>query len=132
MGYNFNPQEDSKMIKIISDLPNNVLGFESSGTVTGEDYETVLIPAVEAKLEEFPKIRLLYHLGPDFISYDLKAAWDDAKVGLSHLTSWEKIAVVTDTEWVSSGVKVFGFVIPGEVRVFGNDELSAAKEWVSE
>jgi hypothetical protein len=120
------------MIKIISDLPNNVLGFESSGTVTGEDYETVLIPAVEAKLEEFPKIRLLYHLGPDFISYDLKAAWDDAKVGLAHLTSWEKIAVVTDTEWVSSGVKVFGFVIPGEVRVFGNDELSAAKEWVSE
>jgi len=40
--------------------------------------------------------------------------------------------VVTDTEWIRSGVKVFGFVIPGDVRVFGNDELSAAKEWVSE
>ncbi|RLA68552.1 MAG: STAS/SEC14 domain-containing protein [Epsilonproteobacteria bacterium] len=120
------------MIKIISDLPSNVLGFESSGTVTGKDYETVLIPAVEAKLKEFPKIKLLYHLGPDFTGYDLKAAWDDAKVGLAHLTAWEKIAVVTDIEWVSSGVKVFGFVIPGEVRVFENSKLDTAKEWVSE
>ncbi len=120
------------MITAISGLPNNVLGFEASGTVTGEDYETVLIPAVEAKLEESPKIRLLYHLGTEFKSYDLEAMWDDAKVGLGHLTSWEKIAVVTDTEWIRSGVKVFGFAIPGEVRVFGNDELTAAKEWVSE
>ncbi len=120
------------MIKIISDLPSNVLGFESSGTVTGKDYETVLIPAVEAKLEEFPKIRLLYHLVPDFSGYDFEAMWDDAKVGLAHLTSWEKIAVVTDKEWIRSGVKVFGFIIPGEVRVFDNDELLTAKEWVSE
>ena len=120
------------MITAISGLPNNVLGFEASGTVTGEDYETVLIPAVEAKLKEFPKIRLLYHLGTEFKSYDLEAMWDDTKVGLGHLTSWEKIAVVTDTGWIRSGVKVFGFAMPGEVRVFANDELAAAKEWASE
>ncbi len=120
------------MIKLLSDLPDNVLGFEASGKVTGEDYETVLIPAVEAKLKTHPKIRLLYHLSPEFNGYDLEAMWDDAKVGFSHLTGWEKIAVVTDTEWVRNGVKVFGFVIPTEVRVFDDNAISDAKEWVSE
>ncbi len=119
------------MIKLLSDLPENVLGFEASGKVSGKDYETVLIPAVEAKLKTHPKIRLLYHLGSEFESYDLDAMWDDAKVGIEHWTDWEKIAVVTDTKWIHNGVKVFGFAIPGEVRVFADDELSNAKEWVS-
>ena len=39
------------MIKTIKDLPSNVLGFEASGAVTGKDYESVLVPAVEAKLK---------------------------------------------------------------------------------
>lgn len=120
------------MIKIITDLPKNTLGFEASGTVTGKDYETVLVPAVEKKLKEFPKIRLLYHLGSDFSSYDLEALWDDAKVGFKHVTSWEKIAIVTDTKWIRTSVKVFGFAIPGEIRVYENSELSIAKEWLSE
>jgi len=119
------------MIKLIQDLPDNVLGFEASGTVSGKDYETVLIPAVETKLKTSPKIRLLYHLGSDFKGYDLEAMWDDAKVGIGHLTAWEKIAVVTDTKWIQNGVKVFGFVIPGEVQVFSDDELANAKEWVA-
>jgi hypothetical protein len=120
------------MIKTIKDLPSNVLGFEASGTVTGKDYENVLVPAVEAKLKEFPKIRLLYYIGSDFSGYDMKAMWDDTKIGFKHLTSWEKIAVVTDTEWIRASVKVFGFAMPGEVRVFENSELSIAKEWLSE
>jgi hypothetical protein len=28
-------------------------------------------------------------------------------------------------------IKGFGFLMPGEVRVFGVDELDAAKEWVA-
>jgi len=120
------------MLTIISGLPENVLGFEASGRLSGKDYEDVLIPAVEAKLKSFPKVRLLYHLGPDFDGYDLEAMWDDTKVGLSHWTAWEKIAVVTDTKWMQNAVKVFGFAIPGEVRVFENSALPQAKEWLAE
>ena len=120
------------MIKLIPDLPGNILGFDASGKVTGKDYETVLIPAVEAKLKDFPKVRLLYHLGSDFSGYDMGAMWDDTKIGLKHLKSWERIAVVTDTEWIRSAVYLFGFTIPGHMRVFKNDELSKAKEWLSE
>ena len=36
------------MIEKIPDLPDSVLGFTAKGTVTEDDYESVIIPAVEA------------------------------------------------------------------------------------
>ncbi len=120
------------MIKVIQGLPENTLGFEVSGKVTGKDYETVLIPAVEEKLKVFPKVRLLYHLGSAFTGYDMEAMWDDTKIGFKHMTAWERIAVVTDTEWIMKATHAFGFIMPGRVRVFKNNELSDAKEWLAE
>ena len=120
------------MIKQIKGVPNNVLGFEAIGTVTGEDYETVLMPAIEEKLKEFPKIRLLYYLGSSFSGYNLGAILDDTKIGLKHLKAWERIAVVSDTEWIQKAIHLFGFAIPGEVRVFKNDKISNAIKWLAE
>jgi hypothetical protein len=120
------------MIKVIADLPKNVLGFEASGVVSANDYETVLIPAVDAADRGDHKLRLLYHIPPGFEKFELGAMWDDAKVGLNHLTSFEKIAVVTDVDWIRFGLKVFAFITPGEVRLFNNSALSEAKSWVTE
>ena len=35
------------MIEKIPHLPDNVLGFTAKGTVTVNDYESIIIPAVE-------------------------------------------------------------------------------------
>lgn len=118
------------MIEIIPDLPDNVLGFTAKGEVTAEDYESVLIPAVETKLKQHDKIRLLYHIGPDFTGFSAHAMWDDAKVGLHHMTAWEKIALVTDVKWMRGSVKIFGFAMHGHLKVFSNNQLSEAKEWL--
>lgn len=120
------------MIERIADLPENVLGFTAKGTVTAADYETVLIPAVEAMLARRPNVRLLYHLGAAFSGFEAGALWDDAKVGLRHLGAWERTAVVTDVEWIRVATKALGFAMPGEVRVFPDAELPAAKAWLSE
>lgn len=118
------------MIKKVTDLPDNVIGFSASGLVTAQDYERVIIPIVEAKLGNYQKIRLLYHLGSEFAGFEMGALWDDAKIGLQHLTEWERIAVVTDNDWLRSAIKVLGFIIPGQVRVFANDQLAEAKVWL--
>ncbi len=120
------------MIERIEGLPGNVLGFRAKGEVTGTDYETVLIPAVEQALATHPKIRLLYHLGEDFTGFDAKAMWDDAKVGLRHFTAWERVAVVSDITWLRVMVTAFGFVMPGQVKIFHNDEIEAAMKWAGE
>ena len=120
------------MLERIQGLPENVLGFKAKGEVTGADYESVLIPAVEELLARQKSIRFLYHLGEEFMGFDAKAMWDDARVGLQHLTAWERVAVVSDVGWLRAAVKAFGFVMPGHVKVFGNSELEVARRWLSE
>lgn len=119
------------MIKSMSELPANVVGLTASGQVTAQDYETVVIPAIEGALKDHDKIRLLYHIGPEWTGFTAGAMWDDTKVGLSHMAAWEKIAVVTDVEWIRAGIKFFGFTITGLVRIFGNDQLDEAIDWVT-
>ena len=120
------------MIERIANLPDRVLGLRASGEVTADDYERVLIPALEEKLGQHRKIRLLYVIGDGFTGYTSGAAWEDAKVGMKHLTAFDRVAVVTDVNWIENMVKAFGFAIPGEVRVFDGDDLEEAQAWISE
>jgi hypothetical protein len=120
------------MLDIIQGMADNVVAVSATGTVTAEDYDRVLIPAIEGKLRIYDKIRVLYQLGPEFDGFTAGAMWDDAKIGLKHLTAYEKIAVVTDVGWVAGAVKFFAFTIPCPVMVFGNEWLAEAKRWLSE
>jgi stage II sporulation SpoAA-like protein len=104
------------MLEKISDVPDSVLGFRTSGELTGDDYRNVLVPAVEAGLQSRDKLRLLYLLGDDVTGFSAGAAWQDAKAGMEHVTRWEKIAVVTDKEWIRHSVNIFGYLIPGRSR----------------
>jgi SpoIIAA-like len=120
------------MVKQIPDLPDNVLGFAAKGTVTAEDYESVIIPAVEAVFSRQSKVRFLYHLGEDFSGFQASAVWDDTKIGMKHRAGWERVAVVSDVEWIRAAVKIFGLAIPGPVRIFHNSELAEAIRWITE
>ena len=120
------------MIEVMTDLPDRVLGLKASGQVTAQDYKTVLVPAIEAKLRQQKKARLLYLLGDDFEGFTSGAAWEDAKVGMKHLTSFERVAVVTGVDWIEKMIKAFGFALPGEVRVFDEDDLDEARLWICE
>jgi SpoIIAA-like len=120
------------VIEQLSDLPEDVLGFEAKGDVSGDDYERVLVPAVEKRLAQVDKISLLYVLGDEFNGYSAAAAWDDTKVGMQHLSAWKRIAVVTDHEFYRHAIKGFGFLMRAEVKVFANSELAEARAWVSE
>lgn len=119
------------MIEMIEGLGDGVVGARAVGKVTAEDYESNLIPAVQAALATHDKIRMLYLLGSEFDGYDAEAALDDTRMGMQHWSDFERIAVVTDHSVYRTAIKGFGFLMPGEVRVFGVDELEAAKDWIS-
>jgi hypothetical protein len=120
------------MLKIMNDLPDNVLGVSAEGKKTGTDYETVLIPAVEKKLKTNKKIRMLYQLGINFTGFDLNAMIDDAKMGMKHLSAWQRIALVSDHELINTFAKFFGYMLSCELRIFKNSELDEAKKWIKE
>lgn len=120
------------MLELLPHLPDHVLGIQARGEVTAEDYRSVLVPAVEDKISRYQELHLLYVLGGDFEGYSGLAAWEDAKVGLRHFTDFDRIAVVTNVNWITRTVKAFSFVVPGDVRVFANEEIDTARQWVSE
>jgi len=120
------------MIEPITDLPDNVLGFRAKGIVTAGDYESIVIPAAEALFAVQGKVRLLYELGDEFSGFEVSAILDDAKLGLKHFTGWERVALVSDVEWIRGAIKAFGLLMPGQVRVFHNREFGEARRWIGE
>jgi hypothetical protein len=70
-------------------------------------------------------------LGADFEGYSGGAAWEDGKLGMAHVTKWERIAVVTDEEWIRHSVNVFGYLIPGQVKVYSLADEAEASEWIT-
>ncbi len=51
------------MIKLLSDLPDNIIGFEFAGEVTADDYREVLDPALERATAAGHKVRAVAVLG---------------------------------------------------------------------
>jgi uncharacterized protein YfkK (UPF0435 family) len=120
------------MIEIIEGMPDKVVAVNASGVVKEEDYDKVLVPLIEDKKEKYEKIRFLYQLDKDFERFTPKAMLEDAKAATQHFTSFEKIAVVSDQDWVINAMEIFKYVIPGPVRTYSNEELAEAKAWISE
>ena len=114
----------------IDGLPNDVVAIDARGLITARDYDEVLMPLIQSKLEQHDKLKFLLVAGSYFDGYSGGAMWDDAKFGLMHLRSISKLALVTDVEWLRHGTKLFAPLIPADVMVFDLDELDDAKEWI--
>ncbi|HUU24046.1 MAG TPA: STAS/SEC14 domain-containing protein [Methyloceanibacter sp.] len=120
------------MIELLRGFPDNVVAMSAHGEVTKQDYETVLIPAVDKALQSHDKVRLLYEIGADFTSYDAGAAWEDFKVGMEHISHWERVAVITDIEWIKHSMQLFGFFMPSVMRVYPLAEAAKARLWITQ
>jgi len=118
------------MIEHLTDFPPNVLAFACKGQVTAREYDEVLVPVVERALKRAGKMRLYYRVDADFTGIEPGAVWEDVKVGMDHLTRWERIAVVTDVAWIAHTIQAFGFLMPAKVKVFSLAEAEAARVWV--
>ena len=90
-------------------------------------------PAGRSRGDE--SVRLLFQLGPDFEKFSPGALLADTKTGLTlglgHLSAWKRTALVTDVDWVRRTVELLGWMTPGELRLFGHEELDEAKAWVA-
>jgi len=124
-------EEETGGFTVINDLPDDVLAIEARGEITARDYRETLVPLVEKKLKDHPKLKILYYAGPDFKGYSGGAMWDDAKLGLMHFTDFAKIALVTDVGWVRGGTRLFASLFPAQIHLYSNKELDDAKTWIS-
>jgi hypothetical protein len=119
------------MIERIADAPPGVVALRAVGTVSAADYEDVMRPAIEAAIAEHGRARVVVELGPGFEGYSSGAALEDLKLGASHLTSWERCAIVTDNAGVADAVRVISLLLPGQFAAFPVAELDRAIAWAA-
>jgi len=118
------------MITPLTDLPDGVIGFEADGEIHADDYTNVLLPAVERVIDRGDKVRIVL-VFPEFGGLSGGALWEDLKMGTGHLTKWERIALVTDVDWMIHLTKLFGWMTPGEMKHFPMAERAAAITWAA-
>jgi hypothetical protein len=119
------------MIEQLPDFPDNVLAFVCKGRVTKADYDDVLVPAVLHALKKHAKVRLYYETAADFAGMDPEAMWEDFTIGMEHLTRWERVAVVTDIDWIKQATRLFSFLLPGTTKSFPTSEAGQARRWLA-
>ena len=119
------------MIEILTGFPDNVVAAAASGVVTKRDYQDILVPQIELTLKRHTNIRCYYELGAQFSKMEPGAIWEDFKIGIEHLSRWERVAIVSDVEWIRHAVNVFRFLMPGELRVFTTSEAAMARGWIA-
>ncbi|MEP6898465.1 MAG: STAS/SEC14 domain-containing protein, partial [Rhodanobacter sp.] len=58
--------------------------------------------------------------------------WDDARLGMRHFSSWDRVALVTEVPWLRAAATAMGFAIPAEFRLFRLAEQEEALRWIAE
>jgi hypothetical protein len=119
------------MLERLTELPDNVDGLRARGKITKGDYERVVRPLLDDARRDGRRLRLIYHLGPEFEGMTAGAAQEDVRLGIKHLYDFERCAVVSDADWVRRTARVVRALMPCPVKIFENSQWDEAVRWVS-
>jgi SpoIIAA-like len=115
-------------------MPAGTIGLRFVGEISRRDYDDVLIPALNTAFAS-KDVRCLCLLDHDFKGYEAGAVWEDVKTGvrfgLGQHSSWKRTALVTDSDWIRHATALFGWMAPGELKLFPVDKLGEARAWVA-
>src|SRR3954453_5417834 len=122
------------MVRVIAASGPGTLGFLISGRLTRAEYQEVLLPPVRETIARGEPIRMLAviddfrGLEPGALLGERKAA---ANLGSEQRADAPRFAVVSDTDWVRRAIALFGWLAPGETRVFTTAQRADAETWLA-
>src|ERR1700710_469932 len=99
------------MIEQIADLPAGIDGVRSSGKLTREDYDAVIVPLLDEALREHRRLRCLVEVD-SIEGITPAAAFEDATLGMRALGLFEGCAVVSDLAWVAELTRFAAILMP--------------------
>lgn len=107
---------------------SSYLTLKARGRLSHEDYE-LLRPLLESALEGLGERRMkVLFDATELEGWELRAAWDDLKLGLKHGGKFDKVALYGNRNWQQIASKLGSWFISGEVRYF--EDRQAALEWL--
>lgn len=106
------------------------VSMKAVGKLTHDDYKS-FTPLLEGALEtiDSPQVKMLFD-ATEFSGWELRAAWDDFKIGLRHGSEFSKIAIVGNSDWQALMANIGSWFISGEINYFTDSQL--AINWLCE
>jgi hypothetical protein len=125
-------RKENSIIEVLPDMPEGVTGIRVSGRLLGDDL-CEFKPAMEELLSG--ELRIVEVNASDYEGFGPGGLVEDLKLGFGalfqHHSAFKRIAVVTDKEWVAHTLHALSWMVPGELALFGLDEVERAKEWAA-
>ncbi len=121
------------MIELLPDMPEKVIGIRVSGRLRGDELRDFK-PEMD-KVLQTDEVRIVEVIASDYEGFGPGGFLEDLKLGfgtvLPHHSAFKRIAVVSDKDWVAHVLHALAWMVPGEIAVFGLDELDRAKDWAT-
>lgn len=114
---------------MIKDYPGtNILEFVVDDGISKSEFQLVA-DRIDEIIATHGKVRLIEVI-EKIGSVEPAALWADMKFGPSHLKYVSHVAVVADKKWIEWIAKMARPFLSAELRLFGLDEVAAAREWI--
>ncbi len=105
------------------------MSIDICGKLTHADYE-IMVPMLENAIKDVrePKIKAIVDM-IDFEGWELRAAWDDLKLGVKHNREFFRIALVGNKNWGKIAAKISNWFISGEIQYF--EKRQEGLDWLA-
>lgn len=113
---------------IAINVKDNVISMSVLGSFTLDDYRE-FEEAVLYGLKFQGVVNLLIDLR-DMLSFSLDVAWEEIKFSREHANDFDRVAVLTNNEWIAWSAWVNRLFVNADIRLF--DDLANAETWVRE
>lgn len=107
---------------------DNVISLSVLGPFTLEDYRE-FEEAVLYGIKFQGVVNLLIDLR-DMLSFSLDVAWEEVRFSREHANDFDRVAVLTNNEWMAWSTWVNRLFVNADIRLF--DALEPAEAWVRE
>jgi len=105
------------------------LSLKAVGKLTHDDYK-IITPLIDSALQSVsePNVNVFIDCS-ELQGWELRAAWDDFKIGLKHGNEFKKIAIFGNKKWQECLSKIGSWFISGEVKYF--EDADRALGWLN-
>ena len=98
------------------------LSLKVAGKLTHEDYEKIS-PMIDSALEgiQDPRVKVFIDVS-ELEGWELRAAWDDFKLGLRHGNDFDKIAIFGNKKWQEFAARIASWFVSGGAKFFEDSD----------
>ncbi|WP_341501373.1 STAS/SEC14 domain-containing protein [Gallaecimonas sp. GXIMD4217] len=119
------------MITALPRSQGNALAFHLSDHISHDDYQRVLVPAIDKALVDHPHVLVMLIIDETFQGFSPRALWDDARLGLSHWNGFAGLALVGGPAWLNWALTLFAPLMHCPVRLFAPEATEEAWLWLN-